>query len=74
MTWHNGGVKAVVFAYPEALRVPDPRNGLVPALESAIHGATSRLHLSTTYELLRKSPDILNTYQPSPKQIVNTGW
>jgi hypothetical protein len=74
MTWHNGGIKSVVFAYPDALRIPDPRNGLVPALESAIHAPSSRLHLSTTYELLRKSPDVLKTYQPSQKPIVNTGW
>jgi hypothetical protein len=74
MTWYDGGVKALVCAYPDALRVPDPRNGLVPALESAIHGTASRSHFSTTYELLRKSPDVLNTYQPQTKSIVNTGW
>jgi hypothetical protein len=59
MTWHQGGVRAMVHAYPEALRMKDPRNNLVPFLESAVHATKSRLHLSTTYELLRTAPDVI---------------
>lgn len=62
MTWHRGGIKALVYAYPEALRVRDPRNGLVPFLESAVHATKSRLHLSTTYELLRRAPEVIDNY------------
>lgn len=60
MTWHRGGVKAMVYAYPEALRVRDPRSNLVPFLASAIHATNSRDHLSTTYKLLRTVPEVID--------------
>jgi hypothetical protein len=60
MTWNKGGVQHLVYAYPNALRIPDPRNGLVPFLASAAHATQSRLHLSTTYELLLAAPDVLS--------------
>lgn len=59
LTWHTGGIRELVFANPEALRVPDPTNDLVPVLLSAVHANRSRLHLSTTYELLLAAPDVV---------------
>jgi len=73
MTWHNGGVRAMVNAYPDALWTPDPRNGLVPFLGSATNAMQSRAHLSTTYELLRKSPDVIESYCLNIKSV-STGW
>lgn len=61
MTWHKGGVKKVVQASIDALTIADPRSRLVPALESASNADKSRLHLSTTYELLRLAPQVLQT-------------
>jgi hypothetical protein len=60
MTWNKGGVQHLVYAYPDALRIPDPRDGLVPFLASAAHATKSRLHLFTTYELLLAAPDVLS--------------
>jgi hypothetical protein len=59
MTWHKGGVRHLVFSSPDALRMQDPRSRLVPFMESAIHATKSRLHLSTTYELLRAAPEVI---------------
>jgi hypothetical protein len=59
MTWHNGGVQPLVLASYEVLVMPDPRTRLVPALQSAEHAFKSRQHLSTTYELLRLAPQVL---------------
>jgi ankyrin repeat protein len=60
MTWHRGGVKPLVLASKaDALVTPDPRSQLVPALGSAIHAFKSRQHLSTTFELLRLAPQVL---------------
>lgn len=59
MTWHQGGVRAVACAAVSVLILPDPRSRLVPALASASHAHKSRLHLSTTFELLRLAPHIL---------------
>jgi hypothetical protein len=60
MTWNKGGVQQLVYAFPNALRIPDPRDGLVPFLASAAHATQSRLLLSTTYELLLAAPDLLS--------------
>lgn len=59
MTWHKGGVRELTFAYPNALRQVDPVDGLVPFLASATAANKSRLHLSTTYELLLAAPEIV---------------
>jgi hypothetical protein len=60
MTWHNGGVQQLAWAsHASVLIAPDPRSRLVPALESAIHAFKSRQHLSTTFELLRLAPQVL---------------
>jgi hypothetical protein len=60
MTWNKGGVQHLVYAHPDALRIPHPRDGMVPFLASAAHATKSRLHLSTTYELLLAAPDALS--------------
>jgi ankyrin repeat protein len=60
MTWHKGGVQHLALASANVLRIPDPRSRLVPFLASAEHATTnSRLHLSTTYELLRAAPEVI---------------
>jgi len=59
LTWHKGGIQEIVFAFPEALRIPDPINGLPPFLASAYHAIKSMLHLSTTFELLRTAPELM---------------
>ena len=61
MTWHKGGVQPLALAATEVLTIADPRSGLVPALESAIYAYLSRIHLSTTYELLRLAPEVLQS-------------
>lgn len=63
MTWHKGGVREVAFAYPNALRRIDPKNGLVPFLASAIAANKSRLHLSTTFELLLAAPEMVQPWK-----------
>jgi hypothetical protein len=60
MTWHKGGVQYLALASTDVLKMPDPRSRLVPALESAVHAHTSRMHLSTTYELLRLAPEVVS--------------
>ena len=60
MTWHNGGVQQLALvSNASVLIAPDPRSRLVPVLESAIHAFKSRQHLSTTFELLRLTPQVL---------------
>ena len=59
LTWHKGGVQEIVFAYPDALRIRDPLYHLPPFLASAFHAIKSMLHLSTTFELLRTAPDVI---------------
>lgn len=59
LTWHKGGVQEIVFAYPDALRAKDPLYQLPPFLASAFHAIKSRLHLSTSFELLRTAPDVI---------------
>ena len=61
LTWHKGGVQEIVFAYPDALRVRDPLYQLPPFLASAFHAIKSRLHLSTSFELLRTAPDVIES-------------
>mmetsp|Transcript_17685 Transcript_17685/g.33277 ORF Transcript_17685/g.33277 Transcript_17685/m.33277 type:complete len:350 (+) Transcript_17685:141-1190(+) len=58
LTWHKGGVRELSYTYTAALRCPDPRTGLVPALQSAVRATESKLHLSTTLELLLMAPDV----------------
>ena len=59
LTWHKGGVQELVLRYPNALRTIDPQTKLVPFLQSAVHAIDSRLHLSTTYELLLTAPEMV---------------
>jgi len=60
MTWHNGGVQQLAMAsHASVLIQADPRTRLVPAFESAIHAIKSRQHLTTTFELLRLAPQVL---------------
>jgi hypothetical protein len=56
--WSDYGIDDLIAAYPDALRIPDPRTGLVPALASVPFAINSRAHLTTTYNLLLKSPEI----------------
>ena len=62
-TWHKTGLYELVYCYPDALRRPDPMTGLVPFLASATAATKSRLHLSTTYELLLAAPEMIH---PTP--------
>jgi ankyrin repeat protein len=59
LTWHKGGVKELVYAYPNALGIRDPLYNLHPFMASAYHSTKSMLHLSTTYELLLAAPDAI---------------
>ena len=62
-TWHKGGVQELALGgNPNALRTMDPVTKLVPFLQSAEHAISSRLHLSTTFELLLACPEMV---QPS---------
>jgi hypothetical protein len=61
LTWHKGGIQKLVYAYPAALRVMDPLHKLFPFLISAVHAIKSMLHLSTTFELLRAAPDVIES-------------
>ena len=61
LTWHKGGIQELVHAHPSALRISDPLHGLLPFLMSAVHGIKSMLHLSTTYEVLRAAPDVIES-------------
>lgn len=63
LTWHKGGVKELVWSYPSALRQIDPVTGLVPFLASATAATQSRLHLSTTYELLLAAPEMVHPWK-----------
>jgi hypothetical protein len=58
----SGGVLTLIKARPETLRTPDPRSGLVPVLASAETAALNRMHLSTTYEMLRAAPDVIQRH------------
>lgn len=58
LTWHKGGVRELTYTCTAALRCPDPRTGLVPAIQSAVRATESKLHLSTTLELLLMAPDV----------------
>jgi ankyrin repeat protein len=61
MTWHKGGVRELTFSCPNALRRRDPVSGLVPFLASASVANKSRLHLSTTFELLLAAPEMVQS-------------
>lgn len=56
LTWHKGGIDKLVAANPEALYTLDQTDRLYPVLTSALHATQSRLHLSTTFELLLAAP------------------
>jgi len=60
LTWHKGGVQELTLGFTDALRTCDPRSGLVPFLQSAVHAIHSRLHLSTTLELLLAAPEMVH--------------
>jgi hypothetical protein len=68
MTWHKGGVRELALAFPNALRVRDPKSQLVPFLASATAATKSRLHLSTTYELLKAAPEMVKQGSTTPRQ------
>ena len=57
LTWHKGGLNSLALAHVGALRAVDPESGLLPFLVSAEAAIKSRMHLSTTYELLRIAPE-----------------
>lgn len=59
LTWHKGGISELVTANPEALYTLDTTDRLYPVLTSALHATQSRLHLSTTYELLLAAPGVV---------------
>jgi ankyrin repeat protein len=60
MTWHKGGVKELVYAYPDALVSRDEQSkGLYAFMTSAPQAISSRLHLTTTYELLLAAPEMI---------------
>jgi ankyrin repeat protein len=63
MTWHKGGLRELTYRNASALGEVDPIAGLPPFLASAEAATRSRLHLSTTYELLRMAPDVLLAYR-----------
>ena len=65
LTWHKGGVRELSWTCTAALQCPDPRTGLVPALQSAIQATQSRLHLSTTLELLLMAPEVVTSTSTS---------
>jgi len=72
MTWHKSAVREIVFANPNALRRVDPGNGLVPFLASAVHATKSRLHLSTTFELLLAAPEMVQPWKKENREPRNT--
>ena len=59
MTWHKGGVRELVYAYPNALVSRDESTRLFAFMASAPQAISSRLHLTTTYELLLAAPDMI---------------
>lgn len=60
LTWYKGGVDKLVAANPEALYTLDETGDrLYPVLSAALHALVSRLHLSTTYELLLAAPGVV---------------
>lgn len=63
LTWHKGGVQELCLQYPNALRTFDPLTGLLPFLQSAEHAINSRLHLSTTLELLLAAPEMVHPWK-----------
>jgi ankyrin repeat protein len=57
-TWHKSGIRELALANPSVLRIADPQTGLLPFMASATSAAKSRLHLSTTFELLLAAPEM----------------
>jgi len=68
LTWHKGGVQELALGYTDALRTFDPQSGLVPFLQSAVHAIHSRLHLSTTLELLLAAPEMVQPTQAAQRR------
>jgi hypothetical protein len=60
LTWHKSGIQQLTLANVNALRTMDPVTKLYPFMQSAIHANNSRLHLSTTYELLLAAPEMVH--------------
>jgi ankyrin repeat protein len=69
LQWHRGGLRELTLAHTDALRTPDPESGLVPFLGSAEAAKKSRMHLSTTYELLRAAPDVTLLLRPDTDAV-----
>jgi ankyrin repeat protein len=70
LTWHEGGVKELLYSYPDALTEPESETHLYPFLLASLHSDddsknTSNEHLSTTYELLLASPDLVQLGIPA---------
>jgi ankyrin repeat protein len=65
LTWHKSGLRELAWTHPPALLKPDPATGLVPAWQSATRATLSKLHLSTTYELLRMEPSVILKKKPT---------
>lgn len=61
LTWHKGGVRELTFSCPNALRKRDPVTNFVPFLASALQANKTRLHLSTTFELLLAAPEMVQS-------------
>jgi ankyrin repeat protein len=76
LSWHKGGVRELVQAYPEALHRIDPATGWAPFVAAALmdpmhpwypammhntYSPTSTTTLDTTYELMRAAPDMVET-------------
>jgi ankyrin repeat protein len=59
LTYYKGGIDKLVAANPDALYTLDAKDRLYPVLTSAMYALESRLHLSTTYELLLAAPGVL---------------
>jgi ankyrin repeat protein len=59
LTWHKGGIDLLVRANPDALYTVDTTSGLYPFLTSSLYATQSRLHLSTTYNLLLAAPSVV---------------
>jgi hypothetical protein len=76
LTWHQGGVRELTFAYPTALTVADPATSLVPFLAAAVattatiagvshyYSHCREEQLSTVYELLVAAPQMLEAVRP----------
>eukprot|EP00527_Entomoneis_sp_CCMP2396_P004893 CAMPEP_0198139994 /NCGR_PEP_ID=MMETSP1443-20131203/3232_1 /TAXON_ID=186043 /ORGANISM="Entomoneis sp., Strain CCMP2396" /LENGTH=363 /DNA_ID=CAMNT_0043802295 /DNA_START=351 /DNA_END=1442 /DNA_ORIENTATION=+ len=74
LTWHKGGVQELTLGNTDALRTVDPLTKLVPFLQSAEHAISSRLHLSTTFELLLAAPEMVQPWKVTQSAACNNDW